>query len=91
MDTRMKLKAKTGLSKNKVILSWLSNFRTMTVALPKNKFIAYLRATSDMLDQGWTSKGELKMNIGQWVHLGQIIPFIHHFLSRLCFLLQRWR
>jgi hypothetical protein len=28
------------------------------------------------------------MNIGQWVHLSQIIPFIHHFLSRLCFLLQ---
>ena len=41
-----------------------------------------------MLKHGWTSKTELEQNIGRWVHLGQIIPFIHHFLSRLRFLLQ---
>jgi hypothetical protein len=87
MDNRAKLKAETGLTKIKVILGWLLNFRTMTIALPENKFIAYSKAILDMLDQGWTSKGELKMNIGRWVHLGQITPFIHHFLSRLCFLL----
>jgi hypothetical protein len=36
-----------------------------------------------------TSKAELKMNIRRWVHLSQGLPFIHHFLSRLCFLLRR--
>ena len=41
-----------------------------------------------MLQRGWTSKGELELNIGRWVHLGQIIPTVHHFLSRLCFLKQ---
>jgi hypothetical protein len=35
------------------------------------------------------SKGELETNIRRLVHLGQVIPFIHHFLSRLRFLL--WR
>ena len=61
----------------------------MTIALPDNKFHAYLKAISKMMDQGWTSKGELETNIGRWVHLGQIIPTIHHFLSRLRFLKQQ--
>jgi len=60
----------------------------MTTALPDNKY-AYSISISEMLKKGWTSKGELEMNIGQWVHLGQIVPTIHHFLSRLCFLRQR--
>ncbi len=88
MNAQAKLKAKTGLTETKVILGWLWNFRTMTIALPKNKFIAYSRAISDMIERGWTSKAELKMNIDRWVHLGQILPFIHHFLSRLRFLLR---
>ncbi len=29
------------------------------------------------------------MNIGRWVHLGQIVPTVHHFLSRLRFLKQQ--
>jgi hypothetical protein len=61
----------------------------MTTALPENKFLAYLNAINEMLDRRWTSKGKLKMNIGRWVHLRQIIPFIHHFLNRLCFLPQK--
>jgi hypothetical protein len=58
----------------------------MTIALPDNKFSAYSIVISEMLKQGWTSKGELEMNIGQWVLLVQIIPTVHHFLSRLRFL-----
>jgi hypothetical protein len=62
----------------------------MTIALPENKFLAYsTNAINEILDHGWTSKRELKMNIRRWVPLGQIIPFIHHFLSRLHFLLQK--
>jgi hypothetical protein len=89
MDARAKLKAETGLTKTKVILGWLLNFWMMMIALPENKFIAYSQAISDMIEHGWTSKAELKTNIRQWVHLGQVLPFIHHFLSRLCFLLRR--
>jgi hypothetical protein len=36
----------------------------MTIALPDNEFHAYLKAISKMMDQGSTSKGELKTNIG---------------------------
>jgi len=61
----------------------------MTIALPDNKFKAYSLAISEMLKQRWTSKGELETNIGRWVHLGQIVPTVHHFLSRLSFLKQR--
>jgi hypothetical protein len=42
-----------------------------------------------MLNRRWTTKGDLEMKIGRWVHLGQIFLFIHHFLSRLRFLLQK--
>jgi hypothetical protein len=41
MDAQAKLKAETRLTKTKVILGWLLIFWTMTIALPKNKFIAY--------------------------------------------------
>ena len=57
------------------------DFRRMTIALPDNKFHAYSNAISEMLKQGCT--------FGQWVHLGQIIHAVHHFLSRLLFLKQR--
>jgi hypothetical protein len=88
MDAWEKLKAKTGLTEITVILGWLLNFRSRAIVLPKNKYITYSRVILDMLNCGWTSKGELKMNIGRWVHLGQIIPLINHFLSRLSFLLR---
>jgi hypothetical protein len=87
MDAQAKLKAKTGLTETKVILGKSLNFRMMTIALPKNKFIAYSWAISDMINWGWTSKGELETNIGCWVNLRQVILFIHLFLSRLRFLL----
>jgi hypothetical protein len=95
MEAQLKLTAETGLTKQKTILEWLLDFRLMTITLPDNKFHAYSKAISKMMDQGWTSKGELEMNIGQWVHLGQIVPTVHHFLSRLHFLKQqsenRWQ
>jgi hypothetical protein len=61
----------------------------MTIALPDNKFHAYSIAISEILKWGCTSKGELETHIGRWVHLGQIIPTVHHFLSRLRFLKKR--
>ena len=57
----------------------------MIIALPDNKFHAYSKAILEMLQRGWTSTGKLESNIGQWVQLGQIVPTVHHFLSRLCF------
>ena len=89
MDARNKLIAETGLSETKIILGWLLNFRTMTISLPENKFIAYSRTISDMIERGWTSKAELESNMGRWTHLGNVVPHIFHFLSRLRLLLRR--
>jgi hypothetical protein len=88
MDARAKLVVETGLSEQKVILGWFLDLRRITIALLQNKFIAYSNAIHEMFHRGWTTHGELESNIGQWIHIGQIIPFVHHFLSRLCFLMQ---
>ena len=61
----------------------------MTIALPNNKHIAYTRAINDMLERGWTTHGKLESNIGRWVHMVQIIPFVHHFLSQIHFMMKR--
>ena len=84
-----KLIAEAGLTEIKTFLVWPIDFCRMTIAFPDNKFHAYSIASSEMLKWGCTSKGELETNIGRWVHRGQIIPTVHHFLSRLCFLKQR--
>ena len=52
MDARNKLIAEMGLSESKIILGWLLNFRTMTISLPENKFIAYSRTISEMIERG---------------------------------------
>jgi hypothetical protein len=89
IEARPKLIAEAGLTEIKTCLGWIIDFHRMTIALPDNKFHAYSIAIEEMLKRGCTSKGELETNIGRWVHLGQIIPTVHHFLSRLRFLKQR--
>ena len=89
IEARPKLIAEAGLTEIKTCLGWIIDFHWMTIALPDNKFHAYSIAIEEMLKRGCTSKGELETNIGRWVHLGQIIPTVHHFLSRLRFLKQR--
>ena len=42
-----------------------------------------------MIERGWTSKAELESNMGRWTHLGNVVPHIFHFLSRLRLLLRR--
>ena len=66
MEARLKLIAETGCTKWKTILGWLLDFCSTTIALPDNKFHAYLKTISKMMDRGWTLKGELEMNIGGW-------------------------
>ncbi len=64
MDARAKPIVETGLAEQKNILGWPFDFCLMTIALPDNKFDAYLKALSEMLQRGWISRGELETNIG---------------------------
>ncbi len=72
-----KLFAETGLSEIKTILGWLLDFCRMIIALPDNKFHAYSTTILEMLQRGWTSKGELESNIGRWVLLEEFAFHTH--------------
>ena len=84
-------RSSSGSDDASIIVRWRSliNFRRMTIALMDNKFIAYSKAITDMLERSWTNHNELETNVGRWVHMAQIIPFVHHFLSRIRFLMKR--
>ena len=89
MVAKDKLKAEGGLSETKVILGWHFNFRTLTVTLPEHKFIAWSTEIHKMIDSGKTTKKDLESTIGRMGHVGFIIPWVFHFLSRLRSLLAR--
>jgi hypothetical protein len=83
MVAQNKLKAEGGLAKTRVILGWHFNFRTLTVNLPKHKYIAWWGEIQSMLDCGRTTKKALESTIGRLGHVGLVIPWVFHFLSRL--------
>ncbi len=78
-----KLTAEGGLSEMKVILEWGFNFRTLTVNLPEHKHIARAREISQMIASCRTTKQQLESTIGCLGHVGYVIPWVFHFLSRL--------
>ena len=84
-----KLTAEGGLSETKVILGWGFNFRTLTVNLPEHKHIAWAREISQMIVSRRTTKQQLESTIGRLGHVGYVIPWVFHFLSRLRTLLSK--
>ncbi len=78
-----KLEAEGGLAETKVILGWHFNFQTLSVTLLEHKHIAWLTEICKMLTNGRTSKKALESTIGWLGHVGFIVPWVYHFLSRL--------
>ena len=89
MAALAKLLAEAGLEETKTILGWDFDFRRMLVSLPENKFTAWREAISSILKNRGVTAKELEKNIGRMVHLGPVLPYVHHFMSRLCELQQR--
>ncbi len=83
MDARDKLKTEVGLSKMKMILGWMFDFRCLLISLPENKFIAWTTNINKLLVDGLSTAKELESTIGRLGHLALVVPGIHHFLSRL--------
>jgi hypothetical protein len=84
MIARDKLTAEGGLSETKMILGWLFNFRTLIVSLLDHKFIAWWTAAiQKMVTLKRTTSKDLETTIGRMGHVGFVIPWVHHFLSRL--------
>jgi hypothetical protein len=80
---RNKLTAEGGLSETKMIVGWLFNFRTLIISLPDHKFIAWTAAIQKMVTLKRTTSKDLETTIGGMGHMGFVIPWVHHFLSRL--------
>ena len=81
------LAAEGGLAETKIILGWFFNFRTLTVSLPAHKYIAWSHDIKQMIDSQRTTKKQLESTIGRLGHIGLVIPWVYHFLSRLLSLL----
>jgi hypothetical protein len=83
MEAEAKLAAEASPEEIKLILGWLMDFRELTVSLPDNKYIAWSADIVKMLTSGSAKAKELETLIGRLGHLGMVIPFVYHFLSRL--------
>jgi hypothetical protein len=83
MEARNKLESKALLEETKTVLGWFIDFRQLLIILPDNKFTAWTTAIETMIKDDTTTAKTLETNIGQLVHLGMAIPFVHHFMSRL--------
>ena len=83
MVAQDKLKAEGGLAETKVILGWIFNFWMLTVTLPKHKHIAWSGEIWTMINSGKSTKKALKSTIRRLGHVGFVIPWVFHFLSRL--------
>ena len=83
MEARNKLFAKAELEEMKIILGWLIDFRRLIISLPSNKFIAWTDSINKIVTRGTSTAKELETTIGRLGHLGAIMPFVYHFLSRL--------
>ena len=55
MAAREKILAEAGAEEIKIILGWILNFRTLTIALPENKYVAWKVAILEILEAGSTS------------------------------------
>ena len=78
-----KLKAEGGLSETKTIVGWLFNFHTLTLSLPEHKYIAWSNDLRQMIRSWRMTKKQLESTIRRLGHIGYIIPWVYHYLSRL--------
>jgi len=83
MEAEAKLAAEASPEEIKLILGWLMDFRELLVSLPDNKYIAWSADIKSMLTNGSAKAKQLETLIGRLGHLGMVIPFVYHFLSRL--------
>jgi hypothetical protein len=84
-----KVRAEGGLAETKIIFGWHFDFCTLTITLPKQKHIAWSSKIRTMIATGRMTKNALESTIGQLGHIGFVILWVFHFLSRLKTLLSQ--
>ena len=89
MAALAKLIAEAGAEETKIMLGWFLNLRELTISLPDNKATAWTQEIIEMLEEGKTQAKRLERNLGRFVNIGMILPYVHHFLSRIRTLLKK--
>ncbi len=64
------------------------HFQALTVSLPEHEHIAWSGEIQSMLDHHRMTKKALELTTGRLSHVGFVIPWVFHFLSRLRTLLR---
>jgi hypothetical protein len=77
-----KLKAEGWLEECKLVLGWQINTRTLTISLPKDKFITWT-AGINRLSASRVKHKDLERLIGRLNHVAGIYKPMRHFLGRL--------
>jgi hypothetical protein len=78
-----KFKAESRMEESKIILGWLVNTRSLSIALPVEKHKKWVRDLSALISSPKVSKKELESSIGRLSHVAGIYPPMRHFLGRL--------
>lgn len=83
MEARNKLVAEATPEEIKLILGWTLDFWSLIISLPDNKHTVWSGSIQQLLVTGSAKAKELETLISCLGHLGMILPFVYHFLSRL--------
>ena len=77
-----KLKAEGTLNEVQTVLGWRIDARRFAVALPKEKFAAWMKSLEEIISKGSCTLKELNTLLGRLNHAAMVIPMSRHFLGR---------
>jgi hypothetical protein len=66
-----------------IVLGWTLLTRPLIIALPEDKFDAWIADLRQMISDGRSTFGDLETCLGRLNHTAYVIPLARHFLSRL--------
>jgi hypothetical protein len=67
------------MEETKIILGWLINTRSLTIALPPEKHVSWVKELNLLINSSKVSKKGLESSIGRLNHVAGIYPPMRHF------------
>ena len=78
-----KLKEEGAPSETQIVLGWLINTRSLSIALPADKFSSWLGDLQNIISTGKASVQSLEQLIGRLNHTATVLPLARYYLVRL--------
>jgi hypothetical protein len=78
-----KFLAEASFEESKTVLGWIINTRSLTIHLPRNKFLAWSSSIDKIISNQTTSSKELHSIEGRLNHTAYILSPMRHFLSQI--------